>query len=285
MRPLVSGGSASGPSARKREHGDARGPSSARGAGGASPGATRAVRERANAVKVRKLARGVDDGFASPLLPGLKSSEDAGRLVDEVAFAAARLKLMNGEAGGVWAEISDPAADLEARTRLALESVLAGDRGVSGAGAVASVTAAYDAWVARAGSQAGAFTGEPAWTPERRFARVFERLAFGGLTRDARFELLVLLGRLGLYELNPGSLQLTGENEATWAAKRAMGIADVVLLERRVKEFAEACEAPLEALDLGLQNWGSGKRIGAGIEPATPGDPGVLASGRRSLGL
>ena len=46
----------------------------------------------------------------------------------------------------------------------------------------------------RAGSQAAAFTGETAWTPERRFARVFERMALPGLHRDARFDLLVTLG-------------------------------------------------------------------------------------------
>ncbi len=53
---------------------------------------------------------------------------------------------------------------------------------------------AYRAWATRAGSQAAAFAGEAAWSPERRFARAFERLALPGLHRDARFELLVSLG-------------------------------------------------------------------------------------------
>ena len=49
---------------------------------------------------------------------------------------------------------------------------------------------AYRAWAERAGSQAEAFLGEPAWSPERRFGRAFERLALPGLNRTARYELL-----------------------------------------------------------------------------------------------
>ena len=43
--------------------------------------------------------------------------------------------------------------------------------------------AAYRAWVERAGSQAAAFTGDAGWTPQRRFGRVFERLALPGFGR------------------------------------------------------------------------------------------------------
>src|SRR5271165_2211524 len=73
---------------------------------------------------------------------------------------------------------------------------------------------AYLQWVARGGSatlaegdavipasQAVAFRGDGGWTPERRFERLFERLALPGLSRAGRYELLVLLGRLGLYDL------------------------------------------------------------------------------------
>lgn len=75
---------------------------------------------------------------------------------------------------------------------------------------------AYDQWVQRGGTagaapqsasveggQAVAFTGDPAWSPGRRFERVFERLALPGLTRMARYDLLVTLGRLGLYSSPP----------------------------------------------------------------------------------
>ena len=58
------------------------------------------------------------------------------------------------------------------------------------------------------GTQAAAFTGDPAWSPERRFERLFERLALPGFARAGRYELLVTLGRLGLYELTPDSLHL-----------------------------------------------------------------------------
>ena len=83
---------------------------------------------------------------------------------------------------------------------------------------------------------------------------------FPGLHRDARFDLLVTLGRLGCYELSASALQLGGDNEVTVAAKRAFGIGDSLLLERRAGELAAACEVPLEALDVGLYNWGGGVR-------------------------
>jgi len=40
------------------------------------------------------------------------------------------------------------------------------------------------------------------------------------------------------------------------AAKRVFGIGDPFLLERRAADLAEACQVPLEALDLALFNWG-----------------------------
>ncbi len=60
------------------------------------------------------LARGVEDGFRSPLVPGLKSSEDADRLAEELAFATWRLLLMELVAAGeivadatpIWLEIA-----------------------------------------------------------------------------------------------------------------------------------------------------------------------------------
>ena len=61
--------------------------------------------------------------------------------------------------------------------------------------------AAYRAWVERAGSQEAAFTGEEIWTPERRFGRVFERLALPGFSRAARYDLLTALGAAGRYPL------------------------------------------------------------------------------------
>ncbi len=164
-------------------------------------------------------------------------------------------------------------------------TVASGPRGVDGEERLAEALSAYDAWTARAGSRSAAFTGESAWTPERRFERIFERLQFGGLARDTRFELLTTLGRLGVYDLRAGKLMLSGENESTWAGKRAFGIGDPLLLERRAATLADACGAPLEALDLALRNWGAGERVDLGLPLDHDGDEAVLEQARVALGL
>jgi len=115
--------------------------------------------------------------------------------------------------------------------------------------------AAYRAWAGRAGSQAAAFTGEVSWAPQRRFERVFERLALPGLHRTARFELLTMLGRLGVYDLRADTLHFGVGDDVELAAKRVFGIGERAVLERRAADLAEATELPLEALDLGLFNW------------------------------
>jgi hypothetical protein len=144
---------------------------------------------------------------------------------------------------------------------------------------------AYRSWVARAGSQATAFTGDAGWTPERRFGRIFERLALPGFHRGARFDLLVTLGQLGVYDLRAGALELKGSNNVTVAAKRAFGIGDPLLLERRAADLAHAAQLPLEALDLGLSNWERGERATLGLEPDAEPDPDALQSTRAALGL
>jgi hypothetical protein len=268
-------------------------------------------------VRIRRLARGADDGYQSSLLPGLRSSEDAERLADELAFAAMRLSLLERDPPGLYAEVAAAELDLEERTWLAfliaylcplddadpfaaiehartrwaggeepdLDEVDTGPRTAHEPGRGARTLDAYRAWAARAGSQAAAFVGEAAWAPERRFERVFERLALPGLHRDARFDLLVTLGRLGAYELRAGKLQLGGADEVTLAAKRALGIGDQMLLERRARELAEACELPLESLDLGLYNWGRGERARLGVPAGVEADAEVLERVRGALRL
>jgi hypothetical protein len=313
LRPIVSGG----PSTRERVSSDGDHSSSP-----ATPRVPRAVkqgspRSSSRSVRVRRLSRGADDGFRSRLVPGLRSSEDAERLAEEVAFATRRLHAIETDARGLWAAVADSSGDIEERTWLAFliayigpsdseqpfaaidaarttwasgqdpdwEGVQAGPRGVLDPARSEATLAAYRAWTQRSGSQAAAFTGESSWTPERRFERVYERLALPGMTRDARFDLLVLLGHSGVYELRAGKLALSGENEATWAAKRGLGIGDPLLLERRAAELAAACGAPLEALDLALHNWGSGKRTGAGLAIDSEPDADVLAQAQEALGL
>jgi hypothetical protein len=148
--------------------------------------------------------------------------------------------------------------------------------------------AAYRRWVAQAGTQQAAFAGDPSWTPERRFERLFERLSFPGLTRSARYELLVLLGRLGLCELRADSLQLTrggaADDQVVLAAKRVFGIGDPLLLERRASALAQAAAVPVESLELALWNWGASERATLGF-PERASDEDALARARGALGL
>jgi hypothetical protein len=268
-------------------------------------------------VRVRRLARSADDGYQNPLVPGLRSSVDAENLAEELAFASTRLAVLEHDPPGLYAEVADAQLDLEERTWLAfliayisplgsedpfasirdarsswasgeppsLEGIELGPRTAHDAARGIQTVDAYRAWAARAGSKGAAFTGEGAWTPERRFARVFERLALPGFHRDARFDLLVTLGRLGVYDLHGGQLQFGGDNEVTVAAKRALGIGDTMLLERRAAELAGACGLPLEALDLGLYNWDRGSRSTLGLGADAEPYPEVLEAARDALGV
>ncbi len=130
-----------------------------------------------------------------------------------------------------------------------------------------------------------AFGGEPSWSPQRRFARAFERLALPGLHRTCRFDLLVTLGRLGVSELRAAALMLGGADEVTVAAKRALGIGDPLLLERRAAQLAEACGLPLEALDLALYNWERGQRAAMGMARDSGADAAALEASQRALGV
>jgi hypothetical protein len=280
------------------------------------PGGDRAAaaRERAG-VRVRRLERGADDGYRSSLALGLRSSMDAQRLAQELAFAATRLRLLSERPPGLYAEVAAP-GDIEERTWLAFliaylcplddEDPFASVRGVRTPWASAEspdlraartgprtahdpargprTVEAYVNWAGRAGSQAAAFMGDPAWTPERRFARVFERLALPGMHRDARFELLVSLGCLRLFELSPGELMLGGSDAVTVAAKRIFGIGERYVLEGRAAALAAACELPLAALDLALYNWQQGERVSLGVGGTEP-DPQILARVREGLEL
>ena len=125
----------------------------------------------------------------------------------------------------------------------------------------------------RFGRQVLAFTGDPAWTPARRFERIFERLALPGLGRMGRYELLVTAGRIGLAEVRAETLCFTNapgaahDDLATLAAKRVFGIGDQMHLEHRAQELAKAMTVPMEAFDLALANWGVGERATLGVAP------------------
>jgi hypothetical protein len=269
---------------------------------------------------VRRLAREADDGYGSPLAPGIHSRADAARLAEEIAFAATRLDVIAADPPGLYAEVA-AGGPLEERTWLAVQiallgpldasleggpfaaihaarssweggeppalaGVALGPRGAGDRSRAARAADAYRGWATRVGSQAAGFEGEPAWSPERRFDRVFERLgSLAAMNRDPRYDLLVTLGRLGVYELRAGRLHLGGTDQVTLAAKRILGIGDPMLLERRAADLAEACALPLAALDLGFFNWENRSRYGAGLHPLPDPDPAALASARAALGV
>lgn len=309
LRPIVS--SSTPRSSLPREH-------QARGAGAQPAPASRSSGARSPAgVRVRRLVRGADDGYRCSLVPGLKSSVEAERLAAELAFGATRVTVLGHAPPGLYAELAADREDVEERCWLAfliayispldsdqpfssieaartpwqpptqpgIDELALGSRTAYDPSRGSATIAAYRAWAARAGSQAAAFAGDPGWSPERRFERVFERLALPGFHRDARFDLLVTLGRTGMFDLRAAKLHLGGENDLTVAAKRALGIGDPLLLERRAAELASACELPLEALDLGLYNWGRGERATLGLGSGAQPDADLLAAARHGLRL
>jgi hypothetical protein len=238
-------------------------------------------------------------------------------LAVELVYATQRLQLLADEPCGLWAEVAgdgpieerlwlaflialigpssgeDPLDDVFSAIEAVrvpwgstpdLDAVIPGPRGSFDPARWPQTVAAYRGWAERAGSQQAAFTGEPSWTPERRFDRVVERLGtLPGMSRDARFELLTALGALGIFEVHVGRLHLAGENEATVAAKRVFGIGDPLLLDRRVAALAEVSGVPLAAFDLGLHNWGTGVRVGSGVPIDLELDPELLAQVQGAL--
>ncbi len=276
----------SSPSGRSRT---AAGTAAPRARSGSSGGRT-----GSGGVRVRRIAREQEDGFRSPLVAGLKASAAAARLAEEISFAQARLALLAREPPGLYGDVAsetdreealwlafliaylgpldgeDPFAGVRAAhvpwaggELPQLADVPLGPRTAHEPARGTATLAAYRAWAERAGSQDAAFAGEAAWSPQRRFARVYERLSLRGLHRDARFDLLVTLGRLGVLEAEADTLQLGGGDEVTVAAKRVFGIGDTMLLERRAADLAAAGDVPPAALDLALWNWNRPPRPGA----------------------
>ena len=219
--------------------------------------------------------------------PGLYAevADASGELEERLwlAFVIAYLGPLEGD---------DPfAAIREVRTTWAsgelpdLDGVTTGPRSAHEADSGTRTVEAYRAWAERSGSQAAAFTGETAWTPERRFARVFERMALPGLHRAIRFDLLVTIGRLKVVELHPAALQLGANNNVTVAAKRALGIGDPMLLERRATDLAKATGVDLAALDLGFGNFERGERVRLGVPADVEPDEDVLEAAMDALDL
>jgi hypothetical protein len=82
---------------------------SARSAGAAKGGARRAstARARRAGLQVSRARRAEDDGYRSGLVPGLRASEDAARLAQEIAFADGRLSVMATAPPDLYAEVRE----------------------------------------------------------------------------------------------------------------------------------------------------------------------------------
>lgn len=276
---------------------DATARASADIAGKARETATRtSTRRGAPEVRVHHEARSIDDGYRCELVPGLRSSSDAKRLVTEIGFANGRLLTLTAAPPGLYGEARS-CDDIEQATWMCflaaylsplegfqpfvgirqalvcrwasgrvpdLEDVPLGPRTSHDPARGSETLVAYRRFAEHAGSQERAFAGESGWTPQRRFERAFERLALPGFGRVGRYDLLITLGRLGLYDMRADSLHLAARStrstahaadETLLAAKRIFGIGDPLLLERRASALAEALSSPIEALDLALWNW------------------------------
>jgi hypothetical protein len=271
-----------------------------------SPSKRRPSSRAAGNLRVRRMARAADDGYENDLMPGLRATVEAAHLADELAFAAARLDQLHTDPQGLYTELTAggdteeaawlafqiayfspletdaPFAEIErVRTTWAsgalpdVEGVELGPRAAHDPARGTKTLEAYRAWAERAGSQAAAYRGDEGWTPQRRFDRAFERLALRGFGRGPRYELLVMLGSRGVFDLRPWSLHLTDAMDPTTiAAKRVFGIGDVMNLQRRASDLATAARLPMEALDLGLLNWSlpEGEHITAGARDVDAGE-------------
>jgi hypothetical protein len=285
-------------------------------------GAARRRSSRGESVRIQRQERSADYGYRSELVPGMHASADAERLVEEIAFSSGRLLLLGSEPPDLYAEArglaerdpeqaswicfliaylcplegADPFAGIRealATDRQALQDlsgIALGPRSSHDPARGAETLNAYRNWAEQSSSQQLALIGEPSWSPQRRFERLFERLALPGFSRAARYELLVMLGALGLYQLQADSLYFSGArgqsstDPATLAAKRVFAIGDPLLLDRRSSALAEALSVPVAALEPALASWGTGERATLGVAPDTS-DREALRRGRDVLGL
>lgn len=262
--------------------------------------------------------RAADDGYRDELVPGLKSSADARRLAEELAFSAARLAELAadppaGYAAAALAAADDPEQGLWLAFLIAYLGPLEGDAAFAAIDGAATswpdgelpdldgialgprtshdpsrgdrTLTAYRAWAERSGGQYAGVAGEESWTPERRFARAFERLGtLPGFARGPRYDLLVTLGRLGILDVRAESLHY-GEDQTAIGGKRVFGIADLFLLEKRSAELADAVGVPLEALDLALHNWSRPPQGRATMGSGAAPDPDAVERIAGELGV
>ena len=251
-------------------------------------------------MRVRRLARSADDGYQNRLVPGLRSSVDAEHLAEELAFASTRLEALEQDPPGLYAEVAAAEGELEERTWLAFLiayiSPLDGDdpfASIAAGEVVVGVGRAARARRDRARASHGARSrlaarrrstptarGPPAPARRRRPSPARAHGRPSGVSRGcssgSRYRAFTATRASTCSSRSVasastscarGALQFGGDNEVTIAAKRALGIGDTMLLERRAAELAGACGLPLEALDLGLYNWERGADRRSGWAP------------------
>ena len=286
-------------------------PRPARSSSGRSPS------PRGGDLRVRRMARAADDGYEHELLPGLRSSLDAARLADEIAFAAARLDELAGRSarplrrggaclrrrGGArgWPSSSpylsplegdDPWASIAvARTSWAsgelpmLEDIALGPRAAHDPARGASTLLAYRAWAQRAGSQAAGLrrrprVARPAPLRPRLRAPVAARLRPRPALRAAgRPRAPRGLRRPPVVAAARRATRSTRPSSPPSACS-ASATRCCCSAGRPSSSRPSAC--PIEALDLGLTNWSrpEGERITAG---ATVGEVGPTLPRREAI--
>ncbi len=110
------------------------------------------------------------------------------------------------------------------------------------------------------GSQVELF-GTRSGSPTRDFDRLMGELQFiRRFGRTARFDLLTLFGNLGVYELEPGDIYLTGATGPLRGAMAMFGIvprtrADLAVLGAGARRLAQELGVPLQAVEDALCNW------------------------------
>ena len=124
------------------------------------------------------------------------------------------------------------------------------------------------------GLAGGGVSGEPSWSPDRRFARAFERLSLPGFGRGARYDLLchrsACSGVFDSASRPPSQLGGGGARDpgGGWPPKRVFGIGDPLLpgapwaggRARRDRSGASSRGARPRALQLGAQRGALARR-------------------------
>ena len=111
-------------------------------------------------------------------------------------------------------------------------------------------------WVYQFGcTPCAAFVVEDSDTPERKFNALFNRLKVKRFGRTGRFDMLCLLGDMGLLPIKPGSCYLEGSTGPLHGAKNLWGELPPDHLTRLADEAARHIGISMEVFEDALCNW------------------------------